>query len=164
MHGVDTPQVLLHAGRCKNHPEHHIDKHSTSFHITTYCTHLAFFKYKIMDCQIQALCLPLWVMPTAFPISTWDLPCLLTTSRVLTCIHTKPFPTVVKRRTCIHDLRRYSRNLYRYAIFSESSVSHLGDPWQKALQTMIEPTLLVDFLPHPFIQHLFLCPTSQERE
>ena len=40
------------------------------------------------------------------------LPCsVLTTSRRLTCIHTKLFPTV-KRRTCIHVLRHYSRNSY----------------------------------------------------
>ena len=36
---------------------------------------------------------------------------LLTTSRRLTCIHAKLFPTV-KRRTCIHVLRHYSRNSY----------------------------------------------------
>ena len=70
----------------------------------------------------------------------------LTTSRRLTCIHAKLFPTV-KRRTCIHILRCYSRNSYsgRHAIFSESSRLRLGDPWQKALQTTIEPTLFVDF-------------------
>ena len=72
----------------------------------------------------------------------------LTTLRQLTCTHAKLFRTV-KQRTCIHDLRHYSRNSYsnfgRYAIFSESSGSHLGDPRQKALQTMIEPTLFVDF-------------------
>ena len=72
----------------------------------------------------------------------------LTTSHWLTCIHTKLVPTV-KRRTCIHVLRHYSRNSYsnfgRHAIFSESSGSHLGDPGQKALQTTIEPTLFVDF-------------------
>ena len=66
----------------------------------------------------------------------------------LTCIHTNLFPTV-KRRTCIHVLQHYSRNLSsnfgRHAIFSESSGSRLGDPGQKALQTMIEPTLFVDF-------------------
>ena len=73
---------------------------------------------------------------------------MLTTSRLLMCIHAKFFPTV-KRRTCIHVLRHYSRYLYsnfgRCAIFSESSGSRLGDPGQKALQTMIEPTLFVDF-------------------
>ena len=73
---------------------------------------------------------------------------LLTTSRRLTCIHAKLFPTV-KRRTCIHVLRHYSRNSYsnfgRHAIFSESSGSRLGDPGQKALQTTIETTLFVDF-------------------
>ena len=65
-----------------------------------------------------------------------------TTSRRLTCIHGKLFPTV-KWRTCIHVLRHYSRNSYfgGHAIFSESSGSHLGDPGQKALQTTIEPTL-----------------------
>ena len=72
----------------------------------------------------------------------------LTTSLWLTCIHAKLFPTV-KRRTCIHVLRHYSRNSYcnfgRHAIFSESSWSCLGDPRQKALQTTIEPTLFVDF-------------------
>ena len=72
----------------------------------------------------------------------------LTTSRRLTCIHAKLFPTV-KRRTCIHILRHYSRNSYsnfgRHAIFSESSGSRLGDPGQKALQTTIKPTLFVDF-------------------
>ena len=71
------------------------------------------------------------------------------------CVHAKLFRTV-KRRTCIHVLRYYSRNSYsnfgRHAIFSESSGSRLGDPGQKALQTTIEPTLFVD----PFIQHLFL--------
>ena len=40
----------------------------------------------------------------------------------------------------MHVLRHYSRNSY-----SESSGSHLGDPGQKTLQTMIEPTLFVDF-------------------
>ena len=73
---------------------------------------------------------------------------VLTTLRRLTCIHAKLFP-IVKRRTCIHVLRHYSRNLYsnfgRHAIFSESSGSRLGDPGQKALQTTIEPTLFVDF-------------------
>ena len=68
----------------------------------------------------------------------------------------------------MHVLRHYSRNSFsnfgRRAIFSESSGSRLGDPRQKALQTMIEPTLFVEFLRNPFIQHLFLCPTSQERE
>ena len=70
----------------------------------------------------------------------------LTTSRWLTCIHAKLFPTV-KWRTCIHVLRHYSRNSYfgRYAIFSESSGSCLGDPGQKAPQTTIEPTRFVDF-------------------
>ena len=70
----------------------------------------------------------------------------LTTSRWLTCIHAKLFPTV-KRRTCIHVLRHYSRNSYfgRHAIFSESSGSRLGDHGQKALQTTIEHTLFVDF-------------------
>ena len=72
----------------------------------------------------------------------------LTTSRRLTCIHAKLFPTV-KRRTCIHVLRHYSRNSYsnfgRHAIFSESSGSRLGDLGQKALQTTIKPTLFVDF-------------------
>ena len=70
----------------------------------------------------------------------------LTTSRRLTCIHAKPFPTV-KRRTCIHVLRHYSRNSYfdRHAIFMESSGSRLGDPGQKDLQTTIEPTFFVDF-------------------
>ena len=88
---------------------------------------------------------------------------LLTTSRRLTCIHAKLFPTV-KRRTF---MRHYSRNSYssfgRHAIFSESGGSRLGDPGQKALQTTIEPTLC-GFLPNPFIQHLFLCPTSVNRE
>ena len=72
--------------------------------------------------------------------------CTLTTSRRLTCIHAKLFPTV-KRRMCIHVLRHYSRNSYsgRHAIFSESSGSRLGDPGQKALQTMIKLTLFVDF-------------------
>ena len=70
----------------------------------------------------------------------------LTTSRRLTCIHAKLFPTV-KRRTCIHVLWHYSRNSYfgRHAIFSESSGSRLGDPGQKALQTTIKPTLFVVF-------------------
>ena len=71
----------------------------------------------------------------------------LTTLRRLMCIHAKLFPTV-KWRMCTHVLRHYSRNSYsnfgRRAIFSESSGSRLGDPWQKALQTMIEPTLFVD--------------------
>ena len=49
--------------------------------------------------------------------------------------------------------------------FSQSPAGHgLGDPGQKALQTTIEPTLVVGFLPNPFIQHLFLSPTNQERE
>ena len=69
---------------------------------------------------------------------------LLTTSCRLTCIHANLFPTV-KWRTCIHVLRHYSRNSYcnfgRHAIFCPC----LGDPGQKALQTMIKPTLLVDF-------------------
>ena len=58
----------------------------------------------------------------------------------------KTFPNC-KMEACIHDLRHYSRNLYfgRLAIFSESSGSRLGDPWQKALQTTIEPTLFMDF-------------------
>ena len=56
----------------------------------------------------------------------------LTTSRQMTCIHAKLFPTV-KRRTCMHVLRHYSRN------------SYFGDPGQKALQTTIEPTCFVDF-------------------
>ena len=60
----------------------------------------------------------------------------------------KTFPNC-KRRTCIHVLRHYSKNSYynfgRQAIFSECSRSRLGDPGQKALQTMIEPTLFVDF-------------------
>ena len=72
----------------------------------------------------------------------------LTTSRRLTCIHAKLFPTV-KRRTCIHVLRHYSQNSYsnfgRHTIFSESSGSCLGDPGQNALQTTIELTLFVDF-------------------
>ena len=79
-----------------------------------------------------------------FKLNKW----LLTTSRRLTCLHAKLFPTV-KRRTCIHVLRHYSRNSYsnfgRHAIFSESSGSRLVDPGQKALQTTIEPTLFVDF-------------------
>ncbi len=55
------------------------------------------------------------------------------------------FPTV-KRRTCIHVLRHYSRNSYfgRHAFFFFNG-SRLGDPGQKALQTTIEPTLFVDF-------------------
>ena len=62
-----------------------------------------------------------------------------------TWIHTfHLFPTV-KQRTCIHDLQHYSRNSYRHAVFSETSGSRLGDPWQMALQTTIEPTLFVDF-------------------
>ena len=73
---------------------------------------------------------------------------MLTTSRRSTCMHAKLFPTV-KRRTCIHVLRHYSRNSYsnfgRHAIFSESSGSRLGDPGQKALKTTIELTLFVDF-------------------
>ena len=73
---------------------------------------------------------------------------LVTTSCRLTCIHAKLFPTV-KRRTCIHVLRHYSRNSYsnfgRHAIFSQSSGSRLWDPGQKALQTTIDPTLFVDF-------------------
>ena len=71
-------------------------------------------------------------------------------------VHIKSELTTSRRLTCIHDLRRYSRNLYsnfgRHAIFPESSGSRLGDPGQKALQTMIEPTLFVDFLPNPFNQ------------
>ena len=73
---------------------------------------------------------------------------MIDTSRRLTCIHAKLFPTV-KRRTCIHILRHYSGNSYsnfgRHAIFLGSSGSRLGDPGQKALQTTIEPTLFVDF-------------------
>ena len=56
----------------------------------------------------------------------------------------KLFPTV-KRRTCIHDLRHYSRNSYSNFGRYEASGSRLGDPGQKALQTMIEPTPFVDF-------------------
>ena len=63
----------------------------------------------------------------------------LTTSRRLTCIHAKLFPTV-KWRTCIHVLRHYSRNSN-----SNFGGSRLGDPGQKALQKIIEPTLFVDF-------------------
>ena len=70
----------------------------------------------------------------------------LTASRRLTCIHTKHFPTV-KRRTCVHDLRHYSRNSY---FVRHASGSRLGDPEQKALQTTIEPTLFVDFCLIPF--------------
>ena len=74
---------------------------------------------------------------------------LLTTLRRLTCVHSKRIHPTVNRRTCIHVLRHYSRNLYsnfgRHAIFSESSWSRLGDHGQKALQTTIEPTLFVDF-------------------
>ena len=51
----------------------------------------------------------------------------LTTSRRLTCIHAKLFPTV-KRRTCIHDLRHYSRNSYSATLadmpFSQSPAGH----------------------------------------
>ena len=65
----------------------------------------------------------------------------LTTLRRLTCIHGKLFPTV-KRRTCIHVLRHYSRNSYSTLADMPFSV---GDPGQKALQTTIEPTLFVDF-------------------
>ena len=64
----------------------------------------------------------------------------LTTLRRLMCIRAKVFP-IVKRRTCVHILRHYSR----HAIFTESSGSRLGDPGQKALQTTIRPTLFVDF-------------------
>ena len=82
----------------------------------------------------------------------------LTTSCRLTCIHAKLFPTV-KRRTCIHVLRHYSRNSYsnfgRHAIFLESSGSRLGDPGQKALQTTIEPTLFVDFCQIPLSNTCF---------
>ena len=71
-----------------------------------------------------------------------------TTSRRLTCMHAKLFPTV-KRRTCIHVLRHYSRNLYcnfgRYAIFRTKGTANNNRA-------------------HPFIQHLFLCPTSQEED
>ena len=51
----------------------------------------------------------------------------LTTSGRLTCIHAKLFPTV-KRRTCIHVLRHYSRNSYfgRHAI----SRSPAGHTWE----------------------------------
>ena len=59
--------------------------------------------------------------------SIWSIP--LTTSRRLTCIHAKLFPTV-KRRTCIHVLRHYS-NFGRHAIFSESNASRLGDPGKR---------------------------------
>ena len=83
---------------------------------------------------------------------------------VVYCIHAKLFPTV-KRRTCIHVLRHYSRNSYfgRHAIFLGVQRVTLGRPGQKALQTMIEPTLLWVFA-DPFIQHLFFCPTSQDSE
>ena len=58
------------------------------------------------------------------------------------------FPTV-KRRTCIHVLRHYSRNSYynfgRHAI-SQSPAGHAWEtPDKKALQTTIEPTRLVAF-------------------
>ena len=85
---------------------------------------------------------------------TW----ILTTSRRLTCIHVKRFPTV-KGRTCIHVLRHYSRNLYsnfgRHAIFSDSDGARLGDPRQKALQTTIEPTLFVDLCLIPLFNTCF---------
>ena len=61
----------------------------------------------------------------------------------------KTFPNCKTEDVYVHDLWRYSRNSYsnfgRHAIFSESSGSRLEDRWQKALQTMIEPALFVDF-------------------
>ena len=73
----------------------------------------------------------------------------LTTSRRLTCIHAKLFPTV-KRRTCIHDLRYYQ--------------SPAGHAWETPDKQRSSPLVLWIILPNPFTQHLFLCPTSQERE
>ena len=75
---------------------------------------------------------------------------LTTSCRWLTCIHAKLFPTV-KRRTCIHVLRHYSRNSYSKFVVRQTChflgvqrVS-LGDPGQKALPTTIKSTLFVDF-------------------
>ena len=59
----------------------------------------------------------------------------LTTSRRLTCIHAKLFP-IVKQRTCIYTI--WSVILEICKLWQTC----LGDPGQKALQTMIEPTLL----------------------
>ena len=72
----------------------------------------------------------------------------LTTSRRLTCIHAKLFPTV-KQRMCIHVFQHYSRN--SYSNFGKRAISRspAGHTWEtpdkKALQTTIEPTLFVDF-------------------
>ena len=92
---------------------------------------------------------------------------VLTTSRRLTWKHAKLFPTV-KRRTCIHVLRHYSRNSYsnfgRHATFSESSGSQFGRPRTKGTANNDRAHSFCGFLANPFIQHLFLCPTSQERE
>ena len=64
---------------------------------------------------------------------------------VYTC---KTFPNC-KTEDVYTRFAAYSRNSYsnfgRHVIFSESSGSCLRDPGQKALQTMIEPTLFVDF-------------------
>ena len=77
-------------------------------------------------------------------VSIGILPCcVLTTSRRLTCIHAKLFPTV-KQRTCIYVLRHYSRNSY-CNFGRHASGSRLVDPGQKALQTMIEPTFFEVF-------------------
>ena len=79
-----------------------------------------------------------WVNPI---LSPRPFPLLLTTSCRMTCIRAKLFPTV-KRMMCV--LQHYSRN--SYMPFSRSPAGHAWQtPDKKALQTMIEPTLFVDF-------------------
>ena len=77
----------------------------------------------------------------------------------------KTFPTV-KRRTCIHVLRHYSRNSYsnfgRHFLGVQRVT--LGRPRTKGTANNDRAYSFCGFLPNPFIQHLFLCPTSQERE
>ena len=66
----------------------------------------------------------------------------LTTSRRLTCIHAKPFPTV-KRRTCIHVLRHYFRNSYSLADmpFSWSPAGHACEtPDKRHCKQSLYPT------------------------
>ena len=86
----------------------------------------------------------------------------LTTLHRLTCVHTKLFPTV-KRRTCIHVLQHYSRNSQTCHFLSVQQVT-LGRPRTKGNANKDLAHSFCGFLPNPFIQHLFLCPTSQERE
>ena len=75
---------------------------------------------------------------------------LLTTSRQLTCIHAKLFPTV-KRRTCIHVLEIRTLTLADIPFsLTKGTANNYG------------AHSFCGFLPNPFIQHLFLCPTSLE--